>query len=148
MSMRGMQVAVERTDDTLVRGTLDFVDEGVKCVVQPASAMRRTSMGTKITEADDGNECERRNCSQRRTRRDERSRNSVVIRDAEVRPLEGDVLQHVSEVWIKAKHVRYLHYPRWVQPSKIMEDMRTRWDAAGIKYTQPQHPPSVSKTPP
>ena len=74
--------------------------------------------------------------------------NSVVIRDAEVRPLEGDVLQHVSELWIKAKHVRYLHYPKWVQPSKIMEDMRTRWDAAGIKYTQPQHPPSVSKTPP
>jgi len=32
MAMRGMVVVVERTDDALVRGTLDFVDEGVKCV--------------------------------------------------------------------------------------------------------------------
>lgn len=73
--------------------------------------------------------------------------NSVVIRDAEVRPLEGETLQHVHEVWIKAKHIRYLHYPGWVEPGKIMEDMRAQWDAAGIKYTQPQKPPNASKPP-
>ena len=59
MAMRGMQVVVERTDDTLVRGTLDFVDEGVKCVVEAANAGDVRPWNDTHGDADDGNECER-----------------------------------------------------------------------------------------